>query len=164
MGNTPTKERGGRRSSAARQQTSRRDSTATQSGPRTQPSRAVSQMIPDEFSSLDQVTAGGTLGEACEGCVVRISTSDVSFWGLVCVAAALRRNGLESCNLIVGIDCAYEEAQDRSPSLTVQCIAAPHPHTHPFSALTWVYECERSHQVERVERQAHVRRSMPAQH
>ncbi|TMW56867.1 hypothetical protein Poli38472_006877 [Pythium oligandrum] len=54
----------------------RRRSTATTTGPRPIAGRstALTQMIPDQFSSMEQVTA------------------------------ALRRNGLESCNLIVGMD------------------------------------------------------------
>lgn len=49
----------------------------TASGPRPIVGRtnARTQMIPDQFTSLDEVTR------------------------------ALRRNGLESCNLILGIDC-----------------------------------------------------------
>ncbi|KAE8911745.1 hypothetical protein PF005_g15959 [Phytophthora fragariae] len=70
MGNEPSKQR---RSSQARRETQ----TQTQTGPRPIAGRsdALTQMIPDQFTSLPQVTQ------------------------------ALRRSGLESCNLIIGIDC-----------------------------------------------------------
>lgn len=70
MGNGPSKQQ--RRQSQARRE------SVTQTGPRPIAGRsdALTQMIPDQFTSLPQVTQ------------------------------ALRRSGLESCNLIIGIDCA----------------------------------------------------------
>uniref|UniRef100_K3X6C2 RING-type domain-containing protein n=1 Tax=Globisporangium ultimum (strain ATCC 200006 / CBS 805.95 / DAOM BR144) TaxID=431595 RepID=K3X6C2_GLOUD len=64
-----------RHSSASYQQRQRVVTTTTQSGPRPIGRGSThTEMIPDQFTSIEQVTA------------------------------ALRRNGLESCNLIVGID------------------------------------------------------------
>ncbi|KAI9989374.1 hypothetical protein PInf_019653 [Phytophthora infestans] len=64
MGNEPSKHR-------------RQSRSMTETGPRPIPGRSaeLTQMIPDQFSSLPQVTQ------------------------------ALRSSGLESCNLIIGIDC-----------------------------------------------------------
>ncbi|KAG6611238.1 putative copine-like protein [Phytophthora cinnamomi] len=70
MGNEASKQQ-------RRQSQARRPDSQTQTGPRPIAGRsdALTQMIPDQFTSLPQVTH------------------------------ALRRSGLESCNLIVGIDC-----------------------------------------------------------
>ncbi|POM72716.1 Copine-like protein, partial [Phytophthora palmivora] len=64
MGNEPSKQR-------------RQSERQTHAGPRPIAGRsdALTQMIPDQFTSLPQVTQ------------------------------ELRRSGLESCNLIIGIDC-----------------------------------------------------------
>ncbi|KAL4087132.1 hypothetical protein PRIC1_013032 [Phytophthora ramorum] len=69
MGNEPSKQQ------RRRQSTARRSETQTGPRPIAGHSDALTQMIPDQFTALPQVTQ------------------------------ALRRSGLESCNLIVGIDC-----------------------------------------------------------